>query len=429
MPLSPTGVPIHTTTQRPWTVYITLGVSLVTAITLGVVHGLGSYTTSQTTLEKLIKTLKAGDVEALMQDPELGFSERASRDVRQRGLEEYNKIMSAFASCETAGLERYRALEQTIWLRGEEAFKKLPYSEQKQIRQKSRSEWILTHGHEALGAEACAGIEEPAVFTDPEKAAPWVLKLGHARLSEEQTEGLPPVEEIRSWAARSAKALSKPQKELLAKVRSAGQDQLDELREKVDDTGTRMFKALPARERRTIANRSRDLWIIEKGIEQLDEEDQMLASDPEAFLEDADEKEQARKLCLQILPPAKKALLQGRDYKDFTAKREDYIRSTGRERYVHFLSVLFAGCEYEVAETTLAGDDPYDLLRISRATYRVKWKGCPGAAEYLGETLTFRFDGRSWRYVSQDPMNKQAGKQDSAAPETEKPQADQGGES
>jgi hypothetical protein len=381
-------------------VYITLAICILCAVVLGIIHALGQYNTAEITLERLVATLAEGDVDTLMEDPELGFGEKARKDVRQRGLEEYNKIMAAFQSCTTVGLERYRSLRQTVVLRGEEAFKKLPNDEQREIRQRSRDEWILGKGLEELGPEAAGGIEEVSVFLDDDEAAEHVLRLGHGRLSEENEEALPPLQEIRSWAARPAKALSRHQKETLARVREAGGDALDDIRDKVEEAGARLFRSLSGRERRAINTMSRDMWILEEGVSQLDEEERMLVSSPEMFLEDADEEQQAREMCMLLLPPAKKALIEGRDYEDFTAKREDYIKSTGRERYVHFLEVLFSGCEYDIVETDLAGHDPFDLMRISRATFTLKWKGCPGAASYLGETLTFRFDGRSWRYAA-----------------------------
>ncbi len=401
------GVPTTTLTQRPWTVYITLGVSLVCAGVLAAVHLMSNYTTAQTTLDRLFSTLGKGDVDTLLSDPELGFEERAQKDIRQRGLEEYNKIMAAFSTCATAGQERYRALKQTVLLRGDEAFKKLSADEQKKIRQKSRDQWIVEAGLGALGKEACGGIEDPAVLGDPLAAEPLLVPMGLARLEKAGEKGLPSATEMAAWNKPT-----KQQKEILERVRAAGEAAIADVSENVLATGNKLFKGLPARERKQIAGLSHQMWVIEKGMELLDEEDRLLVTGPEMFLDDADEEKESRILCLAIMPPAKKALIEGRDYEDFAAKREDYIGSTGKERYQHFLEVLFAGCDYEVVETTLSGNDPYDLLRISRATYVLRYRGCPGAAEYLGDTFVFEFDGRSWRYkpeASRPPLAPQAG--------------------
>jgi hypothetical protein len=408
IPLDLTGVPTNTITQRPWTVYITLGVSVTCVVTLAIVHMLGQYNTAQTTLDRLITALSRGDVDTLISDRELGFSERASNDLRQRGLEEYNKIMAAFSTCSTAGLERYRSLRTTVLLRGEEAFKKLPADKQREIRQQSRDTWELEAGLKALGAEGCGGIDDPAVFTDPVEAEPYLLTLGLKRMAEskesEEQDDLPALDELKSWNKKP----TKQQRDVIARVRASGEEALAQIEKDVRTTGGKLFKGLPARERKEINAHSRNLWIIEKGIELLDDEEKVLISGPDMFLDDADEDEQARLLCMEILPPAKKALLEGRDYADFTAKREDYIRSTGRERYEHFLKVLFASCKHEVVQTTLSGNDPFDLMRISRATYILQWKDCQGAAGYLGETLTFQFDGRSWNLVTQVQVQPKA---------------------
>lgn len=399
-PLSETGVrsvtsvPTTTLTQRPWTVLITLAVSLLCTIALAVISVFGSYNTAETTLAKLVKALNTADVDTLLDDPELGFRERAERDMQQRGLEEYNQILSAFATCSTTGLEQYRTLKQTVLLRGEEAFKKLPGDQQRAIKQQSKTTWLLESGLEALGKEGSRGIDDPAVFEDPDRAAAHVTRLGLEALGAKGEENLPDAETIASW-----KKPKTAQKALLAKIANAGKGVLDKLRKEAIAAGLKRFKSLTPRERKNISSASYRLWVVTKGVELLDEQERELVTTPEMFLESTDEEAEARRLCLLILPPAQKALIEGRDYDDFMAKREDYIRSTGRERYERFLAALFRECEYEVIRSTLSGDDVHDLLRISTAHFTLRWKECPGAAQFLGEELTFHYRDGSWRFV------------------------------
>ncbi|MBW2262597.1 MAG: hypothetical protein JRG91_11540 [Deltaproteobacteria bacterium] len=390
---SMTSAPTTTLTQRPWTVLITLAVSLLCTIALAVISAFGSYNTAETTLAKLVKALIAADLDTLIEDPELGFKERAERDIKQRGLEEYNQILSAFNACSTAGLEQYKTLQQTVLLRGEEAFKKLPGDQQRTIKQKSKTTWLLQNGLAALGKEGNRGIDDPAVFEDPKRATPHVTRLGLAALAAKGEENLPDAETLSSWTKPKT-----AQKALIARVKSAGEGILEKLRKEAVSAGLKRFKSLTPRERKNISSASYRLWVVTKGVELLEEQERELVTGPEMFLETTDEEAEARRLCLLILPPAQKALLEGRDYDDFMAKRDDYIRSTGRERYERFLAALFRSCEYEIVKSTMSGDDSHDLLRISTAQFSLRWKECPGAAQFLGRELTFHYQDGSWRF-------------------------------
>jgi hypothetical protein len=409
-----TSAPTTTLTQRPWTVLITLAVSLLCTIALAVISAIGSYNTAETTLAKLVKALNAADVDTLIDDPELGFREQAERDMQQRGLEEYNQILSAFSACSTAGLEQYKTLKQTVLLRGEEAFKKLPGDRQRTIKQQSKTTWLLENGLDALGKEGSRGIEDAAVFEDPERAAPHVVRLGLEALAQKGEENLPDAETLGSW-----KKPKTAQKALIARVKSAGQDVLDRLRKEAISAGLKRFKGLTPRERKHLSSASYQLWVVTRGVELLDEQERDLVTSPEMFLETTDEQAEARRLCLLILPPAQRALIEGRDYDDFMAKRDDYIRSTGRERYERFLSALFRSCEYEVVKSTLSGDDPHDLLRISTAHFSLRWKECPGAARFLGEELTFHYKDGSWRFEpdAAEPITEVEAEQEPQEPE------------
>ncbi len=399
-----TSAPTTTLTQRPWTVLITLAVSLLCTIALAVISALGSYNTAETTLAKLVKALNAADVDTLIEDPELGFRERAERDMQQRGLEEYNQILSAFSACSTAGLEQYRTLKQTVLLRGEEAFKKLPGDQQRTIKQQSKTTWLLENGLDALGKEGSRGIDDPAIFEDADRASPHLLRLGLEVLAEKGEESLPDAQTMASWTKPKT-----AQKALLARVKNAGESALDKVRKEAISAGLKRFKSLTPRERKNISSASYDLWVVTRGVELLEEQERDLVTGPEMFLESTDEEAEARRLCLLILPPAQKALIEGRDYDDFMAKRDDYVRSTGRERYERFLAALFRSCEYEIVGSTLSGDDPHDLLRISTAHYTLRWKECPGAAQFLGEELTFHYRDGSWRLEPGDVGEIDAG--------------------
>lgn len=392
-PQTGTAAPTTTLTQRPWTVLITLAVSVLCTVALAVVNAFGRYNTAEMTLAKLVKALNAADVDTLLEDPEMGFRERAERDMSQRGFEEYNQILSAFGTCETAGLEQYRTLKQTVMLRGEEAFKKLPGETQRAIRAKSKDDWMVANGLEVLGKEGNRGISDAASFQDPEKARMHVLRLGLEELEARGEENLPGIDEVLSW-----KKPKTSQKALLGKIDKAGQEAFERLHKDATSAGLKRFKSLTPRERKAISSASYKLWVVTKGVELLDEQDRELVTSPEMFLDTTDEEAEARRLCLLILPAAQKTLIEGRNYEDFMAKRDDYIRSTGRERYERFLKALFRTCKYEIVDSDLSGDDPYDLLKISTATFTLHWNDCPGAAKFLGEELSFHFENGSWRF-------------------------------
>ncbi len=394
MPLSLDGKPVTTLTTRPWTTLVTLGVSALCAASLWIVHLAGNHGTAVTTLDRLVEALEKGDVAALESDPDLGFGERAERDSRQRGLEEYNKILAAFQACETAGLERYGKIEQAVLLGGEEAFKKLPPDQQKSIRQSSKQEWLLRRGLEEVGKDAARGITDPTVLSDPSKAEPVLIPLGIAALQAKGETGLPTADEFASWKGKP----SPLQKAAMERIREAGSKVIDGVAKDAMAAGQKLFKGLTPRERKIISTDSYNRWIMSEGIETLDEEDRALVTGPEMFLETADEDAEARRICTLVLPEHMKALIEGRAYEDFTSKREDYVKSTGREKYSRFLGVIFGSCDHRVESVVLSGDDPWDLFRISHARIRVDWQGCPGASEYLGEELVFRFDGHSWQF-------------------------------
>jgi hypothetical protein len=406
-------------------VLITLAVSLLCTVALAFVSAFGRYNTAEMTLEKLVKTLRAADVDTLLEDTELGLGERTERDIMQRGLEEYNQILSAFSSCSTEGLAQYRKLKQTVMLKGEEAFKKLPGETQRQIKDGSKDRWVLQAGLEALGPEARYGIDDPGVLMDEAQAARQVGRVGLEVLASQGVTDLPDLETLESWSKKAKPS----QKALLARVRAAGQEAIDKILKDATSAGLKRLKGLNVRDRKSVQNASYRLWVVTKGIDLLDEQDRDMVSGPEMFLDTADEEDEARRLCLLILPPAQRALIEGRNYHDFMAKRDDYIHSTGKERYQRFLGALFKSCKYDVVESRLSGEDPLDLFRISKATLVVRWRECQGGARLLGEELTFRYEAGTWRFEAspQEPAPEPQPPPAEQKPAAEPPAPDSGG--
>jgi hypothetical protein len=375
-----------TVSKRPWTLIVVFVLSAIFVVTFSVVRHYTKTVTPSGTIDKLVTAFKNGDVEMLLTDPELNFRERALKDIEKRGLEEYNKVDKAFDQCLEVGLDRYRKLKSEVVVRGEEAYKNLSQDEQKYIKALSKNAWIYGRGMEEIAGQDFMGVDDPTVFFDEAKGEAFIQAL-----VEKQAEGAP--------AAEKGKGKKKTAKKGQGKGEGAARDAFEDLQKKVYAAGSKAFLALPREERDLLERKSRMDFVIREGMKVLGQEDLQLLRGPEVFAEGVDENAEAAALCLPLVSPAQQELLKGKDYKDFTSKKDHYIMKTGREKYEKFLQALFGQCSYEITRTKAYGKDAFDIIRVSRAAVELSWKGCKGVETFIPPTFMLELKEGKWRII------------------------------
>jgi hypothetical protein len=395
-----------TVSRRPWSLILVFFLSLCFVAVFAVIQRTIKTTTPSGTFEKLIAAFKRGDVEMLLGDRELNFKERALSDIRKRGLEEYNKVGSAFEVCIAEGLKKYQTLKTDVTTKGEEAFKDLPSEQQRYIRGLSKNLWMYTKGMDAVPEAGQAGITAPAVFIDQGKAVPYILKLGRAALAAQGEKNLP---DIASLEKKKYPKGAPPKSSVHAKILDEGAKAFEELKKKVAAAGMKAFSALPKEERDLIDKESKMRFIVEHGMEGLTPEDRDLITGPQMFFDSVDAKQEAARLCLPYISESQVELISGKNYTEFTTQKNVYIMKAGREKYEKFLKALFRGCNYKIKETRAVGEDEFDLVRASKVALEIEWSECSGVETFIPSTFLFELEEGKWWIVmpSEEPVQAQ----------------------
>jgi len=393
MPQVPASVTM-TLSKRPWTLIVTFMVSVAFVVTFSVIQSYTKTITPAGTVDKLISTFRNGDVKTLLEDPELNYRQRALKDIEKRGMEEYNKVDQAFEACLAVGLEKYRLLRSDVLGRGEEAFKALSTDEQRSVKGLSKSKWIFSKGMEEAGEDELLGEKDPSVFIDEEKSEAFILRLGEAvetgALGEPAAS--PPPKKGKKAGGKATAA---------GRTHDLGEAAFEELKKKLYAAGSKAFLALDKDQRDLIERKSKTDFVIAEGLKGVAAEDRALVSGPEMFADNADEKQEATRLCQSLITPGQRDLIEGKDYHDFTTKKDVYIMETGRDKYATFLQALFGGCTYEVKETVLFGKDPFDIIRVSMASVELGWKGCSGVETFIPSTFMLELRDGKWRILGE----------------------------
>ncbi|MFH1438237.1 MAG: hypothetical protein ABIJ56_21190 [Pseudomonadota bacterium] len=385
-----------TVSKRPWALVVIFAVSLLFVLVFSLIHANSKYVTPTGTIDKFVSALKKGDVDTLQSDPELNFRERALSDIGKRGLEEYNKVSGAFDACLVAGMDKYKAVRQSIMARGEEIFKQLPAEHQRNIKTQSKMTWIYGAGLKSMDKESRQGAEGAAVFMDDEKRDLFILELGRRALEPEAVEDLPTVDALMKKKYSTGRP---PNGSAHAKIIEKGREAFDELKKKVLAAGSKEFAQLPKDEQEKLARQSRHDFIVKQGTINAQDQDRPLIPGPDMFAIDADEEKEAIRLCAPLLSKANRELIEDRDYEDFITKKDMYIMQTGRDKYEKFLVALLGECGYEIKKISSYGTDEFDLMRTSQAQVEIKWIECSGVETFLPPVLSLELDEGKWRII------------------------------
>jgi hypothetical protein len=391
MPQMPARVTM-TLSKHPWTLIVTFTVSVVFVVIFSVIQSYTKTITPAGTVDKLISTFRNGDVETLLDNPELNYRQRALRDIEKRGLEEYNKVDQAFEACLAVGLEKYRLLRSDVLARGEEAFKTLSPDQQRSVKGLSKSEWIFSKGMEEAGEDELLGEKDPSVFIDEEKGEAFILRLGQAVESGALPEpaASPPPKKGKKGGGKATAA---------GRTHDLGKAVFEELKKKLYAAGAKAFLDLDKGQRDLIEKKSKSDFVIAEGMKGVAPEDRTFISGPEMFADTADEKLEATRLCQSLITPGQRDLIAGKNYHDFTTKKDVYIMETGRKKYAKFLQALFGGCTYEVRKSVLFGKDPFDIVRVSMASVELEWKECSGVETFIPSTFMLELREGKWRIL------------------------------
>lgn len=375
------------------------------AAALGVILAVSGYTTGHAHPRSAVghwrQALADGDLAGLLRDERLGSRAWIRELIRDKGEADYNRVLGIYDRAAELGRAEFMRFRALVEQQGQQAFERLPGSEQQRVSRQSHDAWVCSNGVTRVeGADTAGGCA--ALWASPAPQG-LIQRLGTQELDADEQALLA------NRAASDPAVVADPTLASLAARRdSLGERALERLRERVSREGERAFRRLDWSERNQIDRQSQERFIRERGFAALPSGDRARLGSLAALF--SEESLLPETLGLQQLAPAERVEVSGRTRAEFVERHAQYVEDTG-SRLTHTLLVrTFGRAQLTIDKLYLHGNGGRDLLRRQGARAELAWTQL-GPEMLTPAAVTLRWSGQhvDWRVADVEWRARESG--------------------